>query len=102
MHEFLEKHLDEIILLCSKNKVKKLAVFGSVLTDSFAEESDVDFLVSFDENLTPFEFSDAYFNLLFGLEILLKRKIDLVSESSIRNKIFRSEIDKQKLSLYAA
>lgn len=102
MHSILEKHLDEIIALCSKNKVRKLSVFGSVLTEHFGEESDVDFLVSFEDSLTPFEFADCFFDVLFGLELILKRKIDLVSESSIRNSAFRLELENKKIALYAA
>jgi len=43
----LERNIDEIQALCSRHKVAKLFVFGSVLTDEFNQASDIDFLVDF-------------------------------------------------------
>lgn len=40
--------MDKIIALCKKYKVAKLWVFGSILTDRFTDQSDVDFSVNFD------------------------------------------------------
>src|SRR5260370_39158465 len=34
---------------CKRNQIRKLALFGSVLTDRFRPESDVDILVEFEE-----------------------------------------------------
>lgn len=39
----LNKH--RIVALCKKHKVSKLFAFGSILTDKFNDESDVDLLV---------------------------------------------------------
>lgn len=46
--KLIELNLQQIIDLCRKYKVKTLSVFGSILTDRFNEESDVDLLVNFD------------------------------------------------------
>ena len=46
MH-LIEHNLQSIIELCKKYRVKTLSVFGSILTDRFNDESDVDFLVNF-------------------------------------------------------
>ena len=40
----IELNIDRIIALCKKYKVNKLFVFGSILTDRFNKESDVDLL----------------------------------------------------------
>ena len=40
---------DALSALCSKWQISKLAIFGSALGDNFSEESDVDFLVDFEE-----------------------------------------------------
>ncbi|WP_294143154.1 nucleotidyltransferase domain-containing protein [uncultured Sanguibacteroides sp.] len=45
----IELNIDRIIALCKKYKVNKLFVFGSILTDRFNKESDVDFIVNFDK-----------------------------------------------------
>lgn len=38
---------EQIDTLCRKNQVRRLALFGSVLREDFAAESDVDLLVEF-------------------------------------------------------
>src|SRR5919201_221483 len=41
---------DLLTEFCRRNGIRKLAVYGSVLTDRFSEASDVDVLVEFDRN----------------------------------------------------
>lgn len=80
-------------------KVKNFAVFGSVLTDNFSSESDIDFVVDFDEN-DPIEYTDLYFQLKDKLEQIFKQQIDLIEERGIRNSFFRKEINESKVVLY--
>lgn len=40
--------VERIRALCAEYPIRELAAFGSVLTDSFEEASDVDFLVEFE------------------------------------------------------
>ena len=47
--KLIELNLKKIIELCRLHKVKSLAVFGSILTDRFNDESDVDFLIDFEQ-----------------------------------------------------
>jgi predicted nucleotidyltransferase len=98
---YLEEYKEEIRLLCQKNKVKNLFVFGSVLTDRFTESSDIDFIVDIDSD-DPLEYGDYYFNLKFALEDLLNRQIDLLENKAISNPYFREIIDKSKTLLYAS
>ena len=44
---FIEQKTSIILELCKKHKVKNLYAFGSVLTDHFNDESDIDFIVDF-------------------------------------------------------
>ena len=44
----IENNSQKIFALCKKHKVGKLFVFGSILTDRFNEDSDVDMVVDFD------------------------------------------------------
>ncbi len=39
---------EEITAFCSRNRIRKLAFFGSVLRDDFRPDSDVDVLVEFE------------------------------------------------------
>lgn len=94
-----EKNIERIKQLCKEYKVKNFSVFGSVLTDNFSSESDIDFVVDFEEN-DPLEYTDLYFQLKDKLEHLLKRQIDLIEERGIKNSFFRKEIDESKVVLY--
>ena len=94
-----EKNIERIKQLCKEYKVKNFSVFGSVLTDNFSSESDIDFVVDFEEN-DPLEYTDLSFQLKDKLEYLLKRQIDLIEERGIKNSFFRKEIDESKVVLY--
>ena len=52
MH-LITDNLQKIIALCKKYKVKTLYVFGSILTSSFNEQSDVDFSATFHPEVDP-------------------------------------------------
>ena len=63
--------LPQIIILCKKYNVDRLHVFGSVLTDKFNEESDIDLIVDFDkENIV--NYFDNYFDFKYSLENVLR------------------------------
>ena len=90
---------EEIEKLCKRNKVKFLFAFGSIVTDKFNENSDIDLVVDFVEK-DPFKYTDLYFSLKNKLESLLKRKIDLIEERGIKNRFFRQQIEDTKVKLY--
>jgi len=95
----IEINKNHIKNICSRYKVSKLFVFGSVLTNRFNEESDVDFIVDFD-NVTLPEYADNYFDLKSELEKILNRKVDLLEEKAIRNPFLRKSIDSSKVLVY--
>ena len=49
MIALIEENLKNIERICKEKKVSKLYTFGSVNTDLFHEDSDIDFLVEFKE-----------------------------------------------------
>jgi len=87
--------------LCRKYRVKELYIFGSSIRDDFSNDSDIDFAVVFDRENIKGSF-DQYFDFKSELEHLFNRKIDLVCFSSIRNPIFKNEVNKTKRLIYAA
>ncbi len=97
----LSKHIDQIKRLCSLYKVKALFAFGSVTSDKFRPESDIDFVVVIEEK-DPISYSDSYFNFKFQLEQLLHRQIDLLEQKSIRNPYLKEQIDKTKVLIYGS
>ena len=95
----IEKNIKKIKALCRKHKVVRLFVFGSVLTDRFNEESDIDFIVNFDkENVV--DYFGNYLNLKYALEDLFKRKVDLLEEQTIKNPYLKKSVDETKALIY--
>jgi predicted nucleotidyltransferase len=97
--ENLKAFLPVIYELCKLHKVKTLFAFGSVLTDRFGQESDVDFIVDLFEK-DPLEYTEDYFGLKFGLEKILRRQIDLLEERSDLNPVVKKEIERSKTLIY--
>jgi len=95
----IEQHIKQITRLCEMNKVRALFAFGSVTTDRFRPDSDIDLVVDIDDN-DPISYSDKYFNLKFQLEDILKRQIDLLEQKAIRNNFLRNEIERTKVQIY--
>ena len=78
-----------------------LFVFGSVLGNTFNEESDIDFVVDFSD-VSLEDYADNYFDLKFSLEKLLERDIDLLESRAIRNPYLLESIDSTKQLVYEA
>lgn len=95
----IERNSDKIHDLCSRHKVKCLFVFGSVLTDNFKKESDIDLVVEF-QGVDLYEYADNYFDLKEALEKLFKREVDLLEEKAIKNPYLRQSIDSSKQLIY--
>ena len=96
---YFEPYIDQIADLCRRYNVRRLFAFGSVLTDNFNDESDIDLLVDIAEN-DPLKYADNYFNLKFSLLDLFNRQVDLLEDRSIRNPYLRKNIENSKLLIY--
>jgi predicted nucleotidyltransferase len=102
MQKILKKKLNDLKSLCITLKVKKLYAFGSVVSKNFMENSDIDFLISFSENLTVEEYTNNYFILHYELRELFHREIDIVTERMLSNPYFIERVDETKELLYEA
>ena len=91
--------IEQIKEICKIYKVKSLFAFGSVTREDFNDSSDIDLVVDFDEN-DPFTYTDLYFNLKRKLEEILNRQVDLIEERAIKNRIFRQELENNKVRIY--
>ncbi len=101
--KLIEMNMDKIVALCKKYKVARLWVFGSILTPRFNDESDVDFSVNFDEesiNREGLDWADIFFDFMHELENLFGRRVDLVCDDVVKNKVFRKELDSTKILIY--
>lgn len=102
MTRIIEERLPEIIALCRRHHVRRLALFGSATDDRFdPQASDLDFLVEF-EPLAPSDHADSYFGLLHGLEDLFARRVDLLERVPIRNPYLLAAIAESEVVLYEA
>lgn len=79
----IELPIEAISALCCRYGVEQLAVFGSVLRDDFHADSDVDFLVVFQNNdYGPW--MGKLTELEEELSSLLQRKVDLVPREMLK------------------
>jgi uncharacterized protein len=100
--EMIEDKRSELIDLCARYGVRRLALFGSALREDFdPERSDLDFSVEFSP-MAPEEHADAYFGLLEDLEELFGRRVELVEIKAVRNPYLRRSIEEEQETLYAA
>ena len=99
MQTLILDNLEKIKALCMAHNVKTLFAFGSVCTERFNENSDVDLLISF--NAMDFgDYADTYFNLADKFEDLFHRPVDLVTEKSLSNPYLINSINNTKTLLY--
>ncbi|MCE9582021.1 MAG: nucleotidyltransferase domain-containing protein [Planctomycetes bacterium] len=98
-HPALIAHSKEIRELCTRNHVCRLELFGSAARGQDKPTSDFDFIVEM-EDLPPVEYGRCYFNLLFGLEDLLGRRVELLTLPSITNPYFLKEIESDRSVVY--
>jgi predicted nucleotidyltransferase len=95
----VDQNIDILRELCMKHKVKKLFVIGSVLTNNFKNNSDIDFVVDF-EDVDLYNYADNYFDLKDSLEKLFHRDVDMLEDKAINNPYLRQSIDSTKQLIY--
>lgn len=92
---------DAIAAICREYRIKKLDLFGSAATGDFAPAtSDVDFIVDlggYDDTVV-----ERFFGLIWALEELLGRHVDVITEAQIKNPYFREAVEEQRTLVYEA
>ena len=99
MNKIIESNLNQIRSYCRQFEVEKLHAFGSVTSDKFSDDSDIDFLVKF-KHISYERHADNYFRLHELFEKLFNRKIDLMTENMLSNPYFIKKINQTKIILY--
>jgi predicted nucleotidyltransferase len=87
----------EIERFCERRHVRKLALFGSILTDRFRPDSDVDVLVEFEPGHVPGLF--GIIEMESELSGVLGRKVDLRTPGDL-SRYFRDEVVASALVQY--
>jgi len=90
---------NEIASFCQRHHIIKFALFGSILTDRFGPESDVDVLFEYDPNHVPSLFDVAAMEEELGK--ILGRKADMRTPRDL-SRYFRDEVVQNALVQYAA
>lgn len=89
-YDNIEYDREKVKAFCKANGISRLSLFGSVLTDQFGPESDIDVLVDFLPDRTPGFFQLAA--LEAGLtELFCHRRIDLRTPQDL-SRHFRDKV----------
>ncbi|MGY5848499.1 nucleotidyltransferase family protein [Salegentibacter sp. HM20] len=98
--ESIKAKMIDFTTLCKLYNVKNLYAFGSATTDRFDEtSSDIDLLIEIEEN-DPLERGEKLLAIWDKLEEFFQRKVDLLTESSLKNPILRKNIEATKILIY--
>jgi len=91
--------LDAIATFCKRHSVRSFALFGSILTDHFNAESDVDVLVDLGDLHIDFR---TMFKMIGELESMFARKVDMIERSSLArlDPIRRRSIERSERIIY--
>ena len=94
--QLIEINIRKIIDICKRFHVRKLWVFGSILTNRFNDKSDVDLCVDFDKSrIDIFDYADNFFDFQYALEEIFGRKVDITEDGAVKNPYFRQELNKR-------
>ncbi|OPZ25500.1 MAG: hypothetical protein BWZ00_01835 [Bacteroidetes bacterium ADurb.BinA174] len=96
---YFEPYQNQIEDLCCKYHVRQLFAFGSVLTDRFSDESDIDLIADFDKDAIS-DFFTTYFDFKYSLEEVFNRAVDLLGEQLVRNQYLSNNINNSKRLIY--
>ncbi|RZN35860.1 MAG: nucleotidyltransferase [Methanosarcinales archaeon] len=99
----IERHREKIARFCEKWQIHKFAFFGSVLRDDFQPDSDIDVLVTFEEDARHKLFDLVH--MQNELKQIFGRDVDIVSRRGIEsscNHIRRDAILNSAEAIYAA
>ncbi|GMQ79853.1 MAG: nucleotidyltransferase family protein [Thermodesulfobacteriota bacterium] len=74
---------EKIAEFCKKWEIREFALFGSVFSEDFCSDSDIDVLVTFGENVKHTLFDLV--NMENELEEIFGRKVDIISRRGIES-----------------
>ncbi len=94
----IEVDKQQIAQFCRRHRIRRLALFGSVLRDDFGPDSDVDVLVEFEDGHVP---GLAFFAMEAELSKILGRKVDLNTPQFL-SRHFRDDVLAEAEDQYAA
>ena len=76
----------QIMALARKHRARQVSVFGSCVRGEMRADSDIDFLVDFEEGYTLLDIA----GMINGLEDLLGTKVDVIDRPSLRKELWET------------
>ena len=89
---------ERIAEFCQRNRVRRLALFGSVIRDDFTPQSDVDVLVEFEPGYAA---GFVFFQMRRELTTMLGREVDMHTAASL-SPYFRQEVLDEAEEVYVS
>lgn len=100
LQEYISNNKAQFESYCSQFHISKLYGFGSSTSSTFDPvKSDIDLLVDIDES-DPVRRGEYLMNFWDTMESYFKRKVDLLTTTSIKNQYLKKSIDQSKVLLY--
>jgi predicted nucleotidyltransferase len=99
MNSLIQRNLPEIKELMLKFGVMSAYLFGSATNDQMSVDSDVDFLVRFNPDLNYTDYGNNYFGLIYALQNLLKKDVDIIAEETVTNPYLLQTINSKKIAV---
>lgn len=101
MNQAVRLQLDPAMVAesCRRHRIRKLSLFGSVLTDHFDEHSDIDLLVEFEPGAVVSLFDVG--GMMYELSAKLGRQVDIRTANDL-SRHFRDRVLASAELLYAA
>jgi predicted nucleotidyltransferase len=99
MHKVLKENITKLNAICKEHFVERLYAYGSVCTDRFDKNSDIDLLISF-QPMDFGDYADNYFSIIEKFEKTFNRSVDLTTEKSLSNPYFIQSVNQTKTLIY--
>jgi hypothetical protein len=90
---------DQVAAFCDRHRVRRLSLYGSILTDAFGPDSDIDMLIEFEPGATPGMI--GFGGLILELQRMLGRRVDLRTPEDL-SRHFRPFVMREARTLHAA
>jgi len=96
----IEDYKQVIEEICRDLRVKRIDLVGSASRGEFQpEKSDIDVLVEFDG---PDKLFHRYFELKKRLESQLRKQVDVIQDSAVKNPYVRKSLNRDRVRLYGS
>ena len=95
----LDKLRTDLPEICQRYRIAYVDAFGSLARNEQTDASDIDLIIEFTEPRQE-AISHRFFGFLHAMEDRYQRRIDLLTENSLKNPYLRQEVNRERIRLY--